>query len=178
MKELMRTIIIIYSKKKKNPIRSILKGSNVMPAVHSCRVYLARVLGESCLGWDWASATLCTLAESSQFWHATQGDSQARCETLWLVHYWPLKKRDLNEARHEHRDYTRGSKARRVFPSTFSLSPCLGFPRWECTAGITDVRRSLSFHISFSDCFYLFANRFFLSNLNHEPSITISLPDM
>ncbi len=45
-----------------------------------------------------------------------------------------LKKRDLNEARQEHQGCTRGSKARRVFPSTFSLSPCLGFPRRECTA--------------------------------------------
>ncbi len=26
--------------------------------------------------------------------------------------------------------------SRRVFPSTFLLSPCLGFPRRECTAGI------------------------------------------
>ncbi len=34
----------------------------------------------------------------------------------------PLQKRDLNEARHECRGYTRGSKARRVFLSTLSLS--------------------------------------------------------
>ncbi len=46
-----------------------------------------------------------------------------------------LKKRDLNKARHECRGYSRGSKARRVFPST--LSPCLGFSRQECTAGRT-----------------------------------------
>ncbi len=46
------------------------------------------------------------------------------------------EKRDLNEARHERRGYTRGSKARRVFQSTFSLSPCPRFPRQECTADI------------------------------------------
>ncbi len=63
------------------------------------------------------------------------------------MHHRPLKKRDLNEARHEYRGYTRGSKAKRVFPSTFSLSACLGFPRGECTAGIMlifGVRRLLS----------------------------------
>ncbi len=67
---------------------------------------------------------------------ATRGDSQVRHETLWLMHHGPLKRRNLNNARHEHRGYTRGSKARRVFQSTFSLSPCLGFPRQECTAGM------------------------------------------
>ncbi len=56
---------------------------------------------------DWASATLYTLAESSQFWSATRDESQARHETLWLAHHRPLKKRDLNEARHERRGYTR-----------------------------------------------------------------------
>ncbi len=70
------------------------------------------------------------------FWHATQGSNQARHETLWLVHHRLLKKRDPNEARHKCRGYTRGSKARQVFPSTLSFSPCLGFPWWECTAGI------------------------------------------
>ncbi len=74
-----------------------------------------------------------TLAESSQFWHATWGDSQARYETLA---HGTLKKRDLNEARHKRRGYTRGSKARRVFPPTLSLWPCRGFPWWEYTAGI------------------------------------------
>ncbi len=71
------------------------------------------------------------------FWRTTQGNSQTTHETLWLVHHEPLKKWDLNEARHGHRGYTRGSKVRRVFPSTFSLLPCLGFSQWECTAGIT-----------------------------------------
>ncbi len=51
--------------------------------------------------------------------------------------YRLLKKRDLNEMRHERRGYTRWSKVRRVFPPTFSLSPCFGFPRRECTVGIT-----------------------------------------
>ncbi len=48
----------------------------------------------------------------------------------------PLKKWDLNEARHERQGYKRGSKVRRVFPSTLSLLPCLGFPRWQCTVSI------------------------------------------
>ncbi len=68
------------------------------------------------------------------FCRVTRDDSQARLETLWLVHHGPLKKCGLNETRHERRGYTRGS--RRVFPFTFSLSSCLGFPRRECTAGI------------------------------------------
>ncbi len=75
------------------------------------------------------------------FWCATQGGSQTRHETLWLVHHGPLKKRDPNEARHERQGYTRGSKARRVFPSTFSLLPCLRFPRQECTADINKYPR-------------------------------------
>ncbi len=60
-----------------------------------------------------------------------------------------LKKRDLNEVRHERQGYTRGSKVRQVFPSTLSLSLCFGFPRRECTAGISilksgeDIIRSL-----------------------------------
>ncbi len=91
-----------------------------------------RVSGESCPRWDWASATRYTLAKSLQFWRATQGDTQ---DPLARAHR-PLKKWDLNEAKHEHQGHTRGSKARRVFPSTLSLSPCLGFPWRECTAGI------------------------------------------
>ncbi len=66
----------------------------------------------------------------------TRGDSQARHETLRLVHHRLLKKRGLNNARHERRGYMRGSKAWQVFPCTFSLLPCLGFPRQECSAGI------------------------------------------
>ncbi len=121
----------------------------IMSAVHSRGVHLVRVSGKSCPRQDWASATLHTLAESSQFWHATQGDSQARHETLWLVHHRPLKKWYLNEARHERWGYTRGSKARQLFPSTFSLSPCLGFPRWESTAGIIfRTCQSFEYHIS------------------------------
>ncbi len=107
-----------------------------MTTIHSRQVHLARVSGESCPRRDWASATLYTLAESPQFFRATQDDSHARHETLWLVHHGLLKMRDLNEARHERWGYTRGSKARRVFQCTISLSPCLGFPQWECTAGI------------------------------------------
>ncbi len=74
-----------------------------------------------------------------RFWCATRGDSQAKHETLWLEHHGWLKKRDLNKARHERRDYTRGSKARQMFPSTFSFLPCLEFLRRECTAGMRIV---------------------------------------
>ncbi len=70
------------------------------------------------------------------FWCTTRGSSQARHETIWLVHHGLLKKWDLNEARHECQGFTRGSKARWVFPSTLSLSTYLGFPRRDCTAGI------------------------------------------
>ncbi len=58
------------------------------------------------------------------------------------------KKRDLNEVRHECRGYMRGSKDRRVFPSTFSLSPFLGFPRWKCTVGIRIQKRQSRFTLS------------------------------
>ncbi len=50
------------------------------------------------------------------FWHVTRDNSQARHETLWLVHHRLLKKRDLNKVRHEHWGYTRGSKARASVP--------------------------------------------------------------
>ncbi len=53
------------------------------------------------------------------------------------MHHRLLKKWDLNEAIHERRGYTRGSKEMRMFPSTFSLSLCLGFPQRECIAGIS-----------------------------------------
>ncbi len=89
--------------------------------------FLPSAFGKSCPRWDWASATLYTLAKSSQFWRTTQSDSQARHETLWLVHHRPLKKRDLNEARHKRRGYTRGSKARRVFHLHFRFRPVSGF---------------------------------------------------
>ncbi len=47
----------------------------IMPAVHSRRVHLARVSGESCPRRDGVSATLYTLAESSQ---SARGESKAR----------------------------------------------------------------------------------------------------
>ncbi len=81
------------------------------------------------------------------------GDSLHSCRELWILKcdtrrqpgktwdpltraHGPLKKRDFNEARHKRRGYTRRSKVRRVFQSTLSLSPCLGFLQQECTAGI------------------------------------------
>ncbi len=103
-----------------------------MPAVYSCRAHLARVARD-----ENGRMQLYTIVKSSQFWCATWGDSQVRHETLWLMHHGLLKKRDFNEARHECWDYTSGSKARRVFLSTFSLLPRFGFPRRECTAGMT-----------------------------------------
>ncbi len=74
--------------------------------------------------------------ELSVLVHDTRRQSDETRDPLTRA-YGPLKKQDLNEARHERRGYTRGSKARRVFPSTLSLSSCLGFPRRECTASIT-----------------------------------------
>ncbi len=94
----------------KNPVVKVGQSKNmkhVMLAAHSRRVHLARVSGESCQSWDWASETLYTLAKSFQFWHATRGETQ---NPLTRAHE-PLKKRDLNEARHERRSYTRRSKA-------------------------------------------------------------------
>ncbi len=97
-----------------------------MPAVHSCRVHLARVSGESCLRRDWVSVTLCTLVESSQFWCVTRGDSQARHETLWLVHHRPLKKWDLNKTRHDRaprlHKRTQGEVSVPVYILAFALS--------------------------------------------------------
>ncbi len=60
----------------------------------------------------------------------------------------PLKKLDLNEVRHERWGYTRGSKARRVFSSTLSLSPCLWFAQRECTGGTIFCRYVLEWHFS------------------------------
>ncbi len=110
------------------------------------------------------------------FWHAARGSSQARHETLWLVHHGPLKKRDPNEARNKCRGYTRGSKARRVFPSALSLSPCLGFPQWECTAGIknwtvTDETERSGFVQSCLPPIHAFSwQLFFLSSSVSRPS--------
>ncbi len=103
----------------------------------------ARVSAESCPRRDWASATLYTLAESSQFWRVTRGNSQARHKTHLTRAHGLLKNRDLDEARHECRGYTRGSKARRVFPSTLSLSPYLEFSRSECTASLMALSRCI-----------------------------------
>ncbi len=128
--------------------------ANLMPAVHSRRVCLARFSSESYSRWGCASVTLYTLTVSSQSTlecrlkkkklSKIRGNSQARHETLWLGrHRGSLKKQDLTrrdtsvEARHERQGYTRASEVSWVFPSTFSFSPCLGFSRWECTAGIT-----------------------------------------
>ncbi len=52
--------------------------------------------------------------------------------------------------RHEHWGYMRGSKAKRVFSSTFSLLSCLGFPWRECTAGITGNKSWCYHHTSTS----------------------------
>ncbi len=135
------TISVFLNSLKEIPLKmfwtEVLKSANVEKFCNAICTLSLSAFGESCLRWDWASATLYTLAERSQFWRATRGDSQGRHETLWLVHHGPLKKQDLNEARHKRRGYTRRSKAMREFSSTFSLLPCLRFPRRECTAGIT-----------------------------------------
>ncbi len=112
---------------------------------------------------------LYTLAESSQFWRAIRGDSQVRNETLWLVHHGQLKKRDFKEARHKRRSYTRGSKARRVFPSTFSFSPFLGFPRRECTAGIMFQDNFGQIIIEASS---IFSSIFFQNHLKYFPKFS------
>ncbi len=68
--------------------------------------------------------------------------SQARHETLWLAHHGPLKKRELTKRDTSAQGYTRASEVRRVFPSTFSLSRCLGFSQCECTADITNWKKT------------------------------------
>ncbi len=101
---------------------------------------LPSAFGES-LGWELLETRLgqCDSLHSCRELSVSAADTRRQPgETqfpLTRAHI-PLKKRDLNEVRHERQGYTRGSKARRVFPSTLSLSPCLGFPRWESTAGI------------------------------------------
>ncbi len=97
-----------------------------MPAVHSHRVHLVRVSDEC--------DSLHSCRELSILVRDTRRQPGETQDPLTRAH-GPLKKRDLNEARHERRGYTRGSKARRVFPSTLSLLPCLGFPWQEGTAG-------------------------------------------
>ncbi len=110
-------------------------GDHFMPAVHSRQVLLARVSGDNCPRRYWESATLHSCRELSILAHNMRRQPGETPDPLTRAH-GPLKKPDLNEARHERRDYTRGSKSRWVFPSTLSLSPCLGFPQWECTASI------------------------------------------
>ncbi len=92
----------------------------VMPAVHSRRMYLARVSGESCQRRDQASATLHSCRELSILARDTRRLSANTRDPLTRTS-WTAKK-----ARHEHRDYTRGFKARRVFPSTFLSLGSLG----------------------------------------------------
>ncbi len=115
---------------------------NLMPAVHPCWMHFVRFSSESYMRWDCASATLYTLAVSSWF-----DDSQARHETIWLRHHRPLKKQELMRRQMSTRGYMSTSEARRVFPSTFSLSHYLAFSRIECTAGITLVLCSIA-HIA------------------------------
>ncbi len=113
----------------------------LMPAVHSCRVRSARFSSDSYTRRDCASvsATLYTLALSFWFWRVTRGDSQARHKTRWLGHHGPQKKRELMRRDTSTWNYTRASKARRVFPSTFSHLRCPGFSRRECTASIRKI---------------------------------------
>ncbi len=73
-------------------------------------------------------------------------NSQLRHETLWLGHHTPLKKRGLTRRDTSARGYTRTSEA---FPSTFSLSPCLGLSQRECTASI---RYQKEFERNFARC--------------------------
>ncbi len=98
-------------------------------------------------------------------WRTTWGNSQARHRTLLLVHHRPLKNWNINEVRHKRCGNTRGSKARRMFPCTFSLSPCLGFPRRECTAGIRKFKKKFCIlvHIYFDILMHNYVQRSFTS---------------
>ncbi len=96
-----------------------------------------------------------TLDMSSWFWYVTRSDSQARHKTFWLGHQGPLKKWELTRRDTSVQGYRRASKARRVFPSTFSLSRCLGFFQRECTASIR------KFYSNFENIFEIFWNGLF-----------------
>ncbi len=109
------------------------KNEYVMPGVHSRPVRSLRFSSESYTRWDCAGGTLYTLAVSSWFCCVTRGDSQARYETFWLGHCGLVKKRELMRRDTSARGYKRASKARWVFPSTFSPPCCLRFSRQKCT---------------------------------------------
>ncbi len=103
-----------------------------MPAVHSRRVHFVRVSGKkSCLRRDWASATLYTSCQELSILACDTRRQPDKIRDPSTRAHGPLKKWDLNEARHEHRGYMR-----RMFLFTLLLSPRLGFPRREYTAGI------------------------------------------
>ncbi len=75
---------------------------------------------------DWKKKTY-HKSEATARWDPRSFDSDVRR---------PLKKWVLTMQDTSTRGYMRASEARQVFPSTFSLSPCLGFSWWECTASI------------------------------------------
>ncbi len=146
--------------------------NHFMPAVHSCWVCLARFSSESHLRRGCASVTVYTLAVSS---HSTwecglkkkhiKNQRRQPGETLWLGHHRLLKKWELTMRDTSARGYTRASEVRRVFPSTFLLSPCLGFSLRECTAGIRITQQfSLIRNIifKFSKVFLKLLSKFFL----------------
>ncbi len=90
---------------------------------------------------DWASATLYTRAESSQFWHATQCDSQARYKTLSLVLTDHQKSETLmrqdTSAEATREDPRRGECSHLQFRSRV---PSARVYSRECTAGIIIFR--------------------------------------
>ncbi len=153
-------------------------GGQFEHLLYSRRVHLERVSKRVARD-ETRQVRLYTLVESSQFWHATQGDSQARHQIFCLVHHGSLKMRDINEAKHERRGYTRGSRVRRVFPSTFSHLPCLRFPRRECTTGI--IFLTIHFHgcASFFPTEFLvvafsFLGHFIWITMYMQPSVGVS----
>ncbi len=132
-----RLILKISVKEWKFPQFLHKRPRKLMPAVHSRRLHLARVSGQ-----EWPEIRLgkCnSLHSCRELSILVRNTRRQPGETRD-----PLTRasRTAKKARHERRGYARGSKARRVFPFTFSLSPCLGFPQRECTAGIRNTNGS------------------------------------
>ncbi len=126
-----RNLIVNYSPFYTRMHRILI---HVMPAVHSRRVCSARFSSEK---YSWRGCV------SLIFYTRCDLSIHPRMQIEKNYHHRPLEKWELTRWDTSTRGRTRASKARRVFPSTFSLSPCLWFSRQKCTAGISLIFQSM-----------------------------------
>ncbi len=119
----------------------------VMPAVHSRRVHLASFLSKSYMRRGCASVIVHSCRKLSihlgmQIEKKTIKNQKWQPGETWDPLTRTLrtaKKRELTRQDTSTRSYTRASEARQMFPSTFSLSHCIGLSQRECTASTTVI---------------------------------------